>query len=45
MKTQCDSKPPSLPSAPVTPINQNKLMLGPNKKYKEQYLEIVKAKK
>lgn len=31
LKTQCDSKPPSLPSAPVTPISHNKLMMSPRK--------------
>jgi hypothetical protein len=29
MKTHCDSKTPSLPSAPVTPVSRCKLMLSP----------------
>lgn len=45
MKTQCDSKPPSLPSAPVTPINQNKLMISPSKCISNEYMAILRAKR
>lgn len=45
MRTQCDSKPPSLPSAPVTPINQNKLMTSPNKISTNEYMALLRAKK
>lgn len=47
MKTQCDSKGPSLSSTPMTPVPQRKYLQHPNpqKSFQSQYMALLKSKK
>jgi hypothetical protein len=47
MKTQCDSKAPSLFSGPMTPISQRKSLTPcrAQKNIREQYHALLKSKK